>query len=65
MTKISPKKTWEGTIGGIILCIVVMIFIGEFNGFRESMTQSAYPQLLRSPALLVIFLNQNLNGWPE
>ena len=28
MTKISPKKTWEGTIGGIILCIVVMIFIG-------------------------------------
>lgn len=25
-SKISPKKTWEGTIGGIILCTVVMGF---------------------------------------
>ncbi|MCZ2223956.1 MAG: phosphatidate cytidylyltransferase [Chitinophagales bacterium] len=24
LSKISPKKTWEGTIGGIILCIIVM-----------------------------------------
>jgi phosphatidate cytidylyltransferase len=23
LSKISPKKTWEGTIGGIILCVVV------------------------------------------
>lgn len=23
-SKISPKKTWEGTIGGIILCVLVM-----------------------------------------
>ena len=35
MTKISPKKTWEGTIGGIILCIVVMIFIGDFMGLKR------------------------------
>jgi len=34
MTKISPKKTWEGTIGGIILCIVVMIFIGGLMGLE-------------------------------
>jgi phosphatidate cytidylyltransferase len=27
LSKISPKKTWEGTIGGIILC-VLLIFIG-------------------------------------
>jgi phosphatidate cytidylyltransferase len=26
-SKISPKKTWEGTIGGAILCILVMGFI--------------------------------------
>ncbi len=29
MTKISPKKTWEGTIGGIILCVIVMYFVGS------------------------------------
>jgi phosphatidate cytidylyltransferase len=28
-SKISPKKTWEGTIGGIVLCIVVMGLIGS------------------------------------
>lgn len=27
LTKISPKKTWEGTIGGIILCIFVMGYL--------------------------------------
>jgi phosphatidate cytidylyltransferase len=35
ITKISPKKTWEGTIGGIILCIVVMIFIGDLMGLER------------------------------
>ena len=27
-SKISPKKTWEGTIGGAILCIVVVALLG-------------------------------------
>ncbi len=27
LTKISPKKTWEGTIGGIALCIITIGFI--------------------------------------
>ena len=26
-SKISPKKTWEGTLGGIILCIVVIALV--------------------------------------
>jgi len=30
LTSISPKKTWEGTIGGIILAIIVMGVIGYF-----------------------------------
>src|SRR5579871_1102163 len=30
LTKISPKKTWEGTIGGIILAIIVMAIFGYF-----------------------------------
>lgn len=29
-SKISPKKTWEGTIGGAILCVVVMGLLGYF-----------------------------------
>jgi phosphatidate cytidylyltransferase len=29
-SKISPKKTWEGTLGGILLAILVMGFIGYF-----------------------------------
>lgn len=36
LTKISPKKTWEGTIGGIVLSIVtigiVVYFITDFTG---------------------------------
>lgn len=31
-SKISPKKTWEGTAGGAILCVVVMAFIGKALG---------------------------------
>ncbi len=27
ISKISPKKTWEGTIGGILLCILVIGFV--------------------------------------
>jgi phosphatidate cytidylyltransferase len=26
-SKISPKKTWEGTIGGVVLCILVIGFV--------------------------------------
>ncbi|MBS1948368.1 MAG: phosphatidate cytidylyltransferase [Bacteroidetes bacterium] len=31
LTKISPKKTWEGTVGGIILSVVVMGLVGYFS----------------------------------
>jgi phosphatidate cytidylyltransferase len=27
LSKVSPKKTWEGTVGGIIFCIVLMYFL--------------------------------------
>jgi phosphatidate cytidylyltransferase len=29
-SKISPKKTWEGTLGGIILCIVSIALLGHY-----------------------------------
>lgn len=33
LSKISPKKTWEGTIGGIILCVITISFIGIASGY--------------------------------
>ncbi|RYY41408.1 MAG: phosphatidate cytidylyltransferase [Chitinophagaceae bacterium] len=33
-SKISPKKTWEGTIGGALLAVVAMTFIGHAMGLR-------------------------------
>lgn len=33
LSKISPKKTWEGTIGGAILCIIVISLIGRATGY--------------------------------
>lgn len=29
-SKISPKKTWEGTAGGVVLCVVVISIIGYY-----------------------------------
>jgi phosphatidate cytidylyltransferase len=34
-SKISPKKTWEGTIGGAILCIVTIGLLGYFIPFAK------------------------------
>jgi phosphatidate cytidylyltransferase len=31
LSKISPKKTWEGTIGGIVLTIILMVLITYFT----------------------------------
>jgi phosphatidate cytidylyltransferase len=36
LSKISPKKTWEGTIGGAILCIIVITLIGKWTGFYRT-----------------------------
>ncbi|MDQ3277241.1 MAG: phosphatidate cytidylyltransferase [Bacteroidota bacterium] len=32
LSKISPKKTREGTVGGAILCVIVMAFVGNALG---------------------------------
>ncbi len=33
LSKISPKKTWEGTVGGALLCIVTITLIGNATGY--------------------------------
>jgi phosphatidate cytidylyltransferase len=30
MSKLSPKKTWEGTIGGIIFCVAVIFLLSQY-----------------------------------
>ncbi|RYG46858.1 MAG: phosphatidate cytidylyltransferase [Chitinophagaceae bacterium] len=35
LSKISPKKTWEGTIGGVILCITVIGALTPLVLYRE------------------------------
>jgi phosphatidate cytidylyltransferase len=30
LSKVSPKKTWEGTVGGAVLAIVIMSLVGYF-----------------------------------
>ena len=37
-SKISPKKTWEGTIGGAILCVVAMVFIVKLLPGHEKLS---------------------------
>jgi phosphatidate cytidylyltransferase len=44
---ISPKKTWEGTIGGVILAVVVMSLIAYFTK-KLSMTHTAIIAALAS-----------------
>lgn len=38
LSGISPKKTWEGTIGGIVLCVVVVgfLFMKTFYSLNEN-----------------------------
>jgi phosphatidate cytidylyltransferase len=33
LSKISPKKTWEGTLGGALLCVVTIALIGNEAGY--------------------------------
>lgn len=33
---ISPKKTWEGTIGGVILCVAGMTWLAHAIGFNQT-----------------------------
>jgi phosphatidate cytidylyltransferase len=56
-SKISPKKTWEGTAGGAIICIVVVGFFAKwFNSSFISIPVSAYGKLTRLDFIPVFIL---------
>lgn len=36
LSTISPKKTWEGTIGGAVLCVIIITIIGSLTVFLKT-----------------------------
>ena len=55
LTKISPKKTWEGTIGGIILCVIVIGFLYPLLIKSFSDSSFALSTWFIIPAICAIF----------
>ncbi len=55
LTKISPKKTWEGTIGGIMLCVITIGFLYPIiiSKFSDSDIKGAIWFII--PAICAIF----------
>ena len=51
-SKISPKKTWEGTAGGAILCIVVIALLGYFSPIAK---QIAVQHWIAIAAICAVF----------
>ena len=55
LTKISPKKTWEGTIGGIILCVITIGFLYPIILKRFSDSEITANIWFIIPAICAIF----------
>ena len=63
LAKISPKKTWEGTLGGALLAILIIGFLGKIitDDFIKhpfpgvTMTTPNYSMYFIIPALCAIF----------
>jgi phosphatidate cytidylyltransferase len=52
LTKISPKKTWEGTIGGALLCVLTIALFGYFIPVAKII---AVQHWIAIPAICAIF----------
>jgi phosphatidate cytidylyltransferase len=55
LTKISPKKTWEGTVGGIILCIITIGLLFPLLVNKYSLIRLPSSAWFIIPALCGIF----------
>lgn len=55
LTKISPKKTWEGTIGGMILCVITIGFLYPLIIFKFSNVDFKRTTWFIIPAICAIF----------
>ncbi|RZM08226.1 MAG: phosphatidate cytidylyltransferase, partial [Pedobacter sp.] len=52
-SKISPKKTWEGTIGGMILAVVAIGFLFPLLFYRDHLA-ALYPMLITLSAIAAV-----------
>ena len=52
LTKISPKKTWEGTIGGALLCVVTIALLGYYISVAKVLSVQHW---ILIPAICAIF----------
>ena len=57
LSKVSPKKTWEGTVGGIIFCIVLMYFLwgGLAYDFHEKSMNTMFGIIAAIAAIAGVF----------
>lgn len=55
LSKISPKKTWEGTIGGVVLCVIVIGFLYPLVVSAATGINIGSSQWFIIPALCAIF----------
>jgi phosphatidate cytidylyltransferase len=56
LSKISPKKTWEGTIGGILLCVVAIgyLFSSSFSLFVLKNTPAEFPVAINTAHWFIV-----------
>ncbi len=45
-SKISPKKTWEGTAGGAILCVIVIGLLGNYIPAAKTVLQWHHSEII-------------------
>lgn len=55
LTKISPKKTWEGTIGGIVLGILITAFLFQWVGADFKGIDMGFTMIL-IPIAAIVFI---------
>lgn len=60
---VSPKKTWSGSIGGLVLCVLVLLIMGGFVGQAAWFHYIILGLLLNIAAQLGDFFQSSIKRW--